>query len=83
MTSLTDLREVVDVIIGVDTHVHTHSAAAGSAKLSDYDRTLRVGGGGPRWRVFVGGTHVAHRHNQHESTLRSQAHRSEEVGYTQ
>ena len=28
MTSLTDLREVVDVLIGVDTHVHTHSAAA-------------------------------------------------------
>jgi transposase len=28
MTSLTDLREVVDVVIGVDTHVHTHSAAA-------------------------------------------------------
>ena len=27
MTSLTDLREVVDVIIGVDTHVHTPSAA--------------------------------------------------------
>ena len=27
MTSLTDLREVVDVVIGVDTHVHTHSAA--------------------------------------------------------
>jgi hypothetical protein len=27
MNSLTDLREVVDVIIGVDTHVHTHSAA--------------------------------------------------------
>ena len=27
MDSLTDLREVVDVIIGVDTHVHTHSAA--------------------------------------------------------
>lgn len=27
MSSLTDLREVVDVIIGVDTHVHTHSAA--------------------------------------------------------
>ena len=27
MPSLTDLREVVDVIIGVDTHVHTHSAA--------------------------------------------------------
>jgi transposase len=24
MTSLTDLREVVDVVIGVDTHVHTH-----------------------------------------------------------
>lgn len=28
MTSLTDLREVVDVVIGVDTHVHTHTAAA-------------------------------------------------------
>ena len=28
MNSLTDLRDVVDVVIGVDTHVHTHSAAA-------------------------------------------------------
>jgi transposase len=28
MTSVTDLRDVVDVVIGVDTHVHTHSAAA-------------------------------------------------------
>ena len=27
MNSLTDLREVVDVVIGVDTHVRTHSAA--------------------------------------------------------
>lgn len=27
MSSLTDLREVVDVVIGVDTHVQTHSAA--------------------------------------------------------
>ena len=27
MNSLTDLREVVDVVIGVDTHVHAHSAA--------------------------------------------------------
>ena len=27
MNSLTDLREVVDVVIVVDTHVHTHSAA--------------------------------------------------------
>ena len=27
MDSLTDLREVVDVVIGVDTHVNTHSAA--------------------------------------------------------
>lgn len=27
MTSLSDLREAVDVVIGVDTHVHTHSAA--------------------------------------------------------
>lgn len=27
MNSLTDLRDGVDVVIGVDTHVHTHSAA--------------------------------------------------------
>src|SRR6185503_2809701 len=27
MNSLTDLRELVDVVIGVDTHVHTHFAA--------------------------------------------------------
>jgi transposase len=32
MPSLTDLREVVDVIIGVDTHVHTHSAAVVEAR---------------------------------------------------
>lgn len=32
MTSLTDLREAVDVVIGVDTHVHTHSAAALDAR---------------------------------------------------
>src|SRR5688500_2169449 len=32
MNSLTDLREVVDVVIGVDTHVHTHSAAAVDAR---------------------------------------------------
>lgn len=35
MTSLTDptdLREVVDVVLGVDTHVHTHSAAAVDAR---------------------------------------------------
>ena len=32
MTSLTDLREVVEVVIGVDTHVHTHSAAVVDAR---------------------------------------------------
>lgn len=32
MTSLTDLRDVVDVVIGVDTHVHTHSAAVVDAR---------------------------------------------------
>lgn len=32
MASLTDLREVVDVVIGVDTHVHTHSAAVIDAR---------------------------------------------------
>jgi transposase len=32
VSSLTDLREVVDVVIGVDTHVHTHSAAALDAR---------------------------------------------------
>ncbi|RYP80308.1 IS110 family transposase [Nocardioides guangzhouensis] len=29
---MTDLREVVDVVIGVDTHVHTHSAAIVDAR---------------------------------------------------
>ena len=32
MSSLTDLREVVDVVIGVDTHVRTHSAAVVDAR---------------------------------------------------
>jgi len=32
MTSLTDLRNLVDVVIGVDTHVHTRSAAAIDAR---------------------------------------------------
>lgn len=32
MSSLTDLREVVDVVVGVDTHVHTHSAAVVDAR---------------------------------------------------
>ena len=32
MASLTDLREVVDVVIGVDTHVLTHSAAVVDAR---------------------------------------------------
>ncbi len=31
MTSLTHLRGMVDVVIGVDTHVHTHSAAVVAA----------------------------------------------------
>lgn len=32
LTELSDLREVVDVVIGVDTHVETHSAAALDAR---------------------------------------------------
>lgn len=32
MTSLTDLRDRVDVVIGVDTHVNTHTAAAVDAR---------------------------------------------------
>ncbi len=32
MTSVADLREVVDVVIGIDTHVHTHSAAVVDAR---------------------------------------------------
>ncbi len=32
MNSLTDLREALDVVIGVDTHVHTHSAAVVDAE---------------------------------------------------
>ena len=47
MTSLTDLREVVDVVIGVDTHVHTHSAAAIDAATGGVHATGRhVDGGG-------------------------------------
>jgi len=34
MTSLTDLREVVDVVIGVDTHVHTHKRKSGRLRRS-------------------------------------------------
>ena len=33
MTMLADLREVVDVVIGVDTHVRTHSAAVVDAAM--------------------------------------------------
>ncbi|WP_343913677.1 IS110 family transposase, partial [Ornithinicoccus hortensis] len=32
MTSVTDLRDVVDTVIGVDTHVQTHSAAVVDAR---------------------------------------------------
>ncbi|OUZ09054.1 IS110 family transposase [Aeromicrobium sp. PE09-221] len=32
MTSVTDLRDVVDVVIGVDTHVETHTAAVVDAR---------------------------------------------------
>jgi transposase len=32
MTSLTDLRDVVDAVIGVDTHVNTHTAAVVDAR---------------------------------------------------
>jgi transposase len=32
VSSLTDLRDVVDVVIGVDTHVHSHSAAVVDAR---------------------------------------------------
>jgi hypothetical protein len=34
INSLTDLREVVDVVIGVDTHVHTHSDEAWERRTS-------------------------------------------------
>src|SRR3954449_5666969 len=54
MNSLTDLREVVDVVIGVDTHVHTHSAAMldtatsgvlGEITVEGNSRGLRRAGG--------------------------------------
>ena len=41
MNSLTDLREVVDVVIGVDTHVHTHSAAVVDAAGAEMDQRRR------------------------------------------
>lgn len=40
MSSLTDLREVVDVVIGVDTHVHTHSAAVLDARTGGHGAGL-------------------------------------------
>ncbi len=48
MTSLTDLAAVVDVVIGVETHVHTHSAAAVNVAtggvLSDVTMEATAGG---------------------------------------
>ena len=44
MTSLTDLREVVDVVIGVDTHVHTHSAAVIDSATGGVLGEITVGG---------------------------------------
>ena len=38
LTDRTDLREVVDVVIGVDTHVLTHSAAALNARTGGVPR---------------------------------------------
>jgi hypothetical protein len=51
---MTSLSEIVDVVIGVDTHVHTHSAAAldvhtgggpGRAHGRDHPRRLRAARG--------------------------------------
>ena len=42
MTSVTDLRELVDVVIGVDTHVHTHSAAVVDARTGAVLREVTV-----------------------------------------
>src|SRR3954453_855409 len=58
MNSLTDLREVVDVVIGVDTHVHTHSAAvldsATGGALGEIT-ALAEGGGARRGLRRAGG----------------------------
>jgi molybdate-binding protein len=40
MSSLTDLREIFDVVIGVDTHVQTHSAAAVDVGTGGHDAGL-------------------------------------------
>ena len=42
MSSLTDLREVVDVVIGVDTHVYTHAAAVIDARTGGVLAELTV-----------------------------------------
>lgn len=47
MTSLTRLAEVVDVVIGVDTHVSTHSAAMVAAGTGGVIEDLTVAAAGP------------------------------------
>jgi transposase len=42
MTSLTDLRQAVDVVIGVDTHVNTHTAAVVDARTGGVLAELTV-----------------------------------------
>lgn len=42
MTSVTDLRELVEVVIGVDTHVHEHAAAAVDARTGAVLGQVRV-----------------------------------------
>ena len=46
-TDLVDLREVVDVVIGVDTHVHTHTAAVIDARTGGVleEPTVAAAGG--------------------------------------
>jgi hypothetical protein len=52
MNSLTDLREVVDVVIGVDTHVHTHCAAVVDAATGGVlKRDHRRGDSPGLWRA--------------------------------
>lgn len=53
MSSLTDLREVVDVVIGVDTHVHTHSAAILDARTGGVLEEITVEATGDGYAELV------------------------------
>jgi transposase len=76
MTSLTDqravvdLREVVDVVIGVDTHVHTHTAAVLDARTGAVLEELTVAATAAGYAELV---ELAEQHTEEHGRLRAWA----------